>query len=341
MKKYTKEQFMNMYHSAQENWESFFIENIQKGHKSSPEIIENTNRFSNLIEKFNEHNEYLTYVYSNDSLINEIMLFFIDNASVDLKNELKKIYVGKIDNFEINAFAHQIDKEYEGFLVTLNFGLEFQLSVLTEIFTPFVFSLIGGDPEKKKDYTDYMHSNIDILSDHAVINLDYFSKRKEFPIGFGKISYQFYFGLLAFVISHEIGHHFLQHTDNNYKKIMSRFIDEDVYLNSYQLDEFAADQFAIETMFRDNRFENASNKRINRFMLSAPLYVMLVLAINDKNPEQSSDTHPSVKSRFIRISNEIKAYCSHEDYEIIIITFDQIITLINDKNKIWEKIWWK
>ena len=62
---------------------------------------------------------------------------------------------------------------------------------------------------------------------------------------------------MKFLLGHEIGHHFLKHTESNGRNIVSKFIPTDVTFNQLHLDEFAADNFGFDlSIIRGRKRDN-------------------------------------------------------------------------------------
>jgi len=351
MKKSSEFRFFNENLNAPKNWDEYMAnqaliyEKLLASDEQKPffnnasKYLKIIDRINNEIENENGFSEDLWY--SNDFLINRIMLFFIDNVDEITREELRKVYIGKLDKEELNAIAFNISEEFEGYLITINFSLDIKLSIIAEVFTTYMHF---KSHEVKNLFGKMLVNFILLLSDISKFNPKYSEDLpNKYREGYSEMSYKLYYGATAFLVAHELGHHLLKHTEVRDKGIMLDYIPNIKSYNINHAYEFAADSFAIDLMLKDKRYEGReqSERKISLDYLTSPLYVILSLAVETNDPTLASDTHPSLKDRYLNMISKIKEYCTDQEALILEGIFEQIANLIKITNKNWNKNWWE
>lgn len=320
---------------AYENWILEFLENAIK--KSPPHLK------SLLEEKYEMAKPILDEQYSwfsNDLFIHHIMYNLINNANQDIKEELEKVWIGKLnDNMEATAIAHTVDHDFEGYLITLNFEMEYLLLNVCEALAGELLICTHKEEKYEEPMRDLYFTNFLSLPEQnelamfirEVLSPEINEKLSDF-------SSTAYIGATTFVIAHEIGHHFLKHTEINNKFIKPY---RDMYIRGGNINheyEYAADDFAIDLMLK-----NKSNLKIE--YLAGPYLVMLALALEDPTPQFSCDSHPSIKDRYGNIKSRIASkYENKEHIEVLDALSSRVTEFINitTKPERWKgREWWK
>ncbi|ART78502.1 hypothetical protein B4U37_01925 [Sutcliffiella horikoshii] len=278
--------------------------------------------------------------YSNDFFINSLILNFITDAEDDLVNELKKIYVGVLGNPGLDAEAINMDDEFEGYLIKTHFDIDIQLDLFSHFVSYHLYGMQLSDERARFNLLPEMCEKLLLLMDkeallkkailedvHDDLEVDIKSPRLN-------IATDLFVAGMSFILGHEIGHHFLKHTESNGRNLVSKFIPTDVTYNQRYLDEFAADDFGFNLLIR-------GMKKRNDNTLFAPLIVILMLALYDKHPEEASQYHPSLRDRYLNLLSRVS-----EHNEAIALTlqriFNDIATWINHTLLgYWKTEWWK
>ncbi|WP_200961627.1 ImmA/IrrE family metallo-endopeptidase [Paenibacillus sp. Soil522] len=176
-------------------------------------------------------------------------------------------------------------------------------------------------------------------------NLSALLTRHNLPSGASQVYseeiYNGFFGATAFVIAHEIGHHFLKHTKNSHKFMQSNRRIPGFNVNHEW--EFAADAFALNLMF-----SNKDNEKRLLFNTDSPVYfcgpviAFLAIACGDNSPCEASESHPSIRDRYLNMMEEIKKYCGSSDYTFFNKLVSKTQSAINKKDQPWgNAVWWK
>ncbi|WP_270364431.1 hypothetical protein [Bacillus paranthracis] len=333
MTKYAMDMFFEDNPKTGKNWLKQYLENAIK---NSPEDFR-----AILEEKYNEHKEIIGELdlwYSNDYFIHLIMSQFIDETDEITRNELKEVYIGKKNSDEVNAIAHEIDPDYKGYLITFNFELEYQLFNLSEVIASEILLCTSKDEESKKLIGVLLISNIKALPDQSELGLYIQSKLPEqIRKTYSDFTMYAYLGATAFVLAHEIGHHFLKHTNQQNNSILP-FRNHHIRGGNINHEyEFAADEYALDLMLQCNK-----KKSLKFEYLAGPFIAIITLAFEDSAPDKSNDSHPSLKDRYFNIKDKIRNYCSEEQYETLLVFTERIIEHIHGAVNPWnDNQWWK
>lgn len=286
--------------------------------------------------------------YSNDFFINSLILDFITaaendtDAEDDLVNELKLIWVGVLGKLGVDAEAINMDKDFEGYLITMHFGMDLGVQFISKLVAYHVYGRQIRDLRERAQLLPEMAKLLLFLVDKEALmkeatefaqaevdqQVDRTSPRVHIA------SYLFEAGM-KFVLGHEIGHHFLKHTETNGRNIVSKFIPTDVTFDQMHLDEFAADNFGFDLLIKGMKERN-DNK------LLAPLMVILMLALYDKTPEEPSQYHPSLRNRYLNLLSKVSDH-NEEIAANLQQIFDEVATWINRTfyDGYWKTEWWK
>lgn len=343
-KKSSKKRFLDSFIGAVEDWDKNLGESITNDENSHPNEIERAKKILKEQEDFgNAINLGLgrEMWYSNDFFINSLILNFITDAEDDLVNELKKVYVGMLGISGVNAVAINMDEEFEGYLINMHFYMDIQLTLFSDLVSYFIYGMQISDDRERVSLLPEMAEKLLLLTDQNallekakadiqeqdVVLVDPNSPRLH-------IAKDLLVAGMSFVLGHEIGHHFLKHTESNGRNIVSKFIPKDVTFNQFYLDEFAADSFGFDLLIRGMKERNDNT-------LLAPLIVILMLALYDKTPEEPSQEHPSLRARYLNLLSRM----SEHNEEVSLghqRIFNDLATWINGTlGGYWKIEWWK
>ncbi|MEW4242340.1 hypothetical protein Q0N51_25435 [Priestia megaterium] len=306
-------------------------------------------------EKYEEAKPILDEQYtwfSNDLFTHHILANIIEEADEEIKEELEKVWIGKINKDEVNAAAHSIDPDFEGYLITLNSELDYLLHNVCETLGGELLMNTNKDKEYEPIILLLFVSNYTSLPDlnERAISIKEELLSPEIQKKLNNFSNTALIGATTFIVAHEIGHHFLKHTE-----VKSEFIGSyrDMYIRGGNINheyEYAADEFAIDLMLK-NKLKNAtdlSEGYIPIEYLAGPFLSMLALALVDPTPHLSSDSHPSIKDRFESIKKRIALiYKDEEIVETLFAVMNRMIEYTNQAVKPgqpnrWNgKEWWK
>lgn len=251
MTKYVMNQFFEDNPKIEGNWLKQFIEDAIK---NSPDDLK-----VGLEKMYNEYQdkiEELDLWYSNDYFIHLLMSQFIDEADEITRNELKEVFIGKKYSDEVNATAHDIDSNYNGYLITFNFELEYQLFNLSEVFASEILFCTNKDKEITPFIAALLVANVTALPNQSERGMYLQSMLpSQTWKHYCNISMYAYLGATAFVLAHEIGHHFLKHTkQNNSISSISPFRNYNIRGGNINHEyEFAADEYALKLMLQNNK----------------------------------------------------------------------------------------
>lgn len=336
MKKSAKAIFLDRYFGGVEDWDENIcnrIPNSDIGKKILAEQEEYGNATNSGLGR--------ELWYSNDFFINSLVLNFITDKEDDLVDELKKIYIGVLGNPGVAAEAKNMDEESDEYLIILHFDMVIKLDIVCRLVANHIVSSQISNESEREKLLPLMAENLLHLIDPKALALNahlLLLQGDIEPVDINspilQIASELYVAGMSFVLGHEIGHHFLKHTESKGRNIVSKFIPIDNTSNQYRLDEFAADNFGFDLLIRGMKERNDS-------VLLAPLIVMLMLALYEQNPEEPSEEHPSLRDRYLNLISRI----SEQNYEIAVNfqkRFDGIATWINvARGGYWETEWWK
>ncbi|MCE4052105.1 hypothetical protein [Bacillus sp. Au-Bac7] len=340
-KKSAKERFLDRNFGVLEDWDKHMAKQIPNG----KEMLK-------LQEEFGNRTNYelgREMWYSNDFFINSLVLNFITDAEEsgenELVNELKNIYVGMLNKPGINAEALNMDEEFDGYLINIYFDMEIQLTLISRLVSCYLYGL---HPRSNGEWIGLLTEMVDNLV-FLVDKLTYIQVAKarmndedrhiDFDSHKLHIETDLFVAGMSFIIGHEIGHHFLKHTESIPRNIVSRFIPTNVTSNQMHLDEFAADNFGFDLVIKGMKIRNKNT-------LFSPLMVLLMLALGDEKPEEPSQNHPSPRDRYLNLLSRLSEY----DEEIALslqLIFNDLATWIYDddifskKKGYWDTVWWE
>jgi len=262
---------------------------------------------------------------SNDIVLNNVMEDFICSAPRTLEVELRKAFVAKLPKKDANAGALIVDEtQYDGYLIEFNVGLSdicLQYSILfTEIMMDPVLSGQGDSIRSLNEVPQHIRELARRLSEARSIwrrtghgqllpSLDLESH----SAASSKVAVEYSTYTDAFILGHELGHHFLKHTRSSQsaQALLSRYIKHNIGLElsarepKLHAREFQADAFAtVLTAFSKPR--NLSGIKLDlafyRTMRTlGPLLTLTVLADLDLDSTKGSVTHPSPIERYDRV----------------------------------------
>lgn len=339
-KKSAKERFLDRFFGGVEDWDKHLTESITKGenshhHEIGREILEEQEDFGNVTNSDLAREMW----YSNDFFINSLILNFITDAEDELVNELKQIFVGMLGSPGVDAEAMDTDEEFDGYLIKIHFEMEIQLDLISHLVAYHIYGMQLRDERERVKLLPEMLENLLFLMDKKALLKkasediqDNVQENLKSPRL--QIASDLFVAGMSFVLGHEIGHHFLKHTESNGKNFVSKFIPTDVTSNQMHLDEFAADNFGFDLLIR-------GMKKRNDYTLFAPLIVILMLALYDKTPEEPSQTHPSLRDRYLNLLSRVSKH-----NEVVALTlqriFNDVATYINFTLRgYWKTEWWK
>lgn len=315
--------------------EEVFVERIKERHiqleemKEFYELCKNGMAISGVTEK--EHMDLINSLendnveHSNDMVI-EMILKFVMQISKDEKllQILKKIRIANIEDALIvgRSYPKYFDDSY---YIEIGRKMERQIMLLSDVFAVFfmynekptfleniiLVKLLKANLQRFKEDKEYTtnYSDVQYL-------MMYYDKLMEnqFTDTYVAYSREIYEVALAFLIGHEVGHHYFGHTDSK------NTVQEDKKIN-----ELNADFYGIDFVFL--YLESAySNKKIHQL---AAVYIPLIVSANFcENIFKEGDTHPSIIKRILGVQlrlehllddidfNEVQNYIS-KLYEII------------------------
>ncbi|MFD1735411.1 hypothetical protein ACFSCX_02435 [Bacillus salitolerans] len=343
-KKFAKERFIDGFLGGVEDWDNHLAEAINKDENpylkdKLLKILKEQEDFGNAINSGLGREMW----YSNDFFINSLILDFITGAEDDLVNELKQIWVGMLGKPGVNVEAINMNDEFEGYLIKMHFEMELNIHLISDLVAYYVYGMqISSERERVKLFPEMAELLLYLIDKKALLKKatevaqndqenqeDHNSPRLN-------IASELYEAGMKFVLGHEIGHHFLKHTESTGRNIVSKFVPADVTSNQLHLDEFAADNFALDLLISGMKERNDNN-------LLAPLIVLLMLAIYDKTPEEPNQSHPSFRDRYLNLLSRV----SEHDEKVasgLQQIFNNVATWINyslSESGYWKTEWWK
>lgn len=338
-KKSAKERFLDRYLNGVDDWDKYLTESISEDdtdhYEIGMKILDEQETFGNITNSDLGREMW----YSNDFFINSRILSFITDAEDDLVEELKKVYIGMLGIPGFNAEAIDIDEEFEGYLIIINFDIDLQLTLISDLFSYYIYGIQLSDVNERYKQLPKMYENLLFLIDHEeMLKKAKEDKQDDVPIDFNSprliIASDLFVAGMSFVLGHEIGHHLLKHTESKGRNIVSKFKPTDVTFNQLHLDEFAADNFSFDLLIRGMKEKNHST-------LLAPLIVILMTAIYDRTPEQPSQSHPSLRDRYLNLLNRMSEY--NQEVALNLQQFiNDVASWINyTLGGYWKTDWWK
>lgn len=335
-KKHASDRFKDENLNAVEDWDKYMLDSI--GSKNSPlyqtlqKVLSEQEDFGNsLIEGYELGR---TLWYSNDFFINALIMKFVEITEEETSKEIEQVFVGVRDHLDPNAAAYEIREDFDGYLITINFQMIHMITMLSELTSLLWLEKTEINPNTKATIYLGVNSIIEYIKNPNKVYNMLFQYNGMIPNPLlGERSSRMFVGGQSFVIAHEIGHHLLKHTELSNKGLVSNLAQDYKHMNNEQLDELAADNYAFELMMKDHKEYSISQ-------LLSPLLVLIILAFNDSDPARNSLEHPSLKTRYLNLSNLI----FHKDKkkaEIVQSLFNDVASLLNHRNKYWSTDWWK
>lgn len=245
-----KKRFLSEFSGAVEDWDRHLLEAGDDDEKK---------RYQKILEEQEEHGNVRNYGlgrdlwYSNDYFINCQIQDLINNVQDNsvLSEELKKVWVGKVNKRKPNAMAINMDEKFDGYLITINFEMDLDLEFLSLVVANYLCARQNKDDSERKKLVTEMTTLFCCLLDK-----DYFVRQNNGSLEIEKgsvsneIASQIFEASMKFVLGHEIGHHLLKHTASDGRNIVKKFTPMILTHNAMQLDEFAADNFGFDLLVR-------------------------------------------------------------------------------------------
>ncbi|WP_240948548.1 hypothetical protein [Bacillus sp. RO1] len=339
-KKSAKERFLDRFLGGVVDWDKHLAESTTED--ETAHLFETSKKILKIQEDFgNRTNSELgrEMWYSNDFFINSLILNFITDAEDDLVNELKQIFVGILGIPGVDAEALDMDEEFDGYLIKMHFEVDLQMTFISDLVSYHIYGMQIRDERERANLLPKMWEALsDLVDKEALLKKISENKQVDKQVDLESprlhIATDLFVAGMSFVLGHEIGHHFLKHTESNERNIVSKFIPKNVTSNQLHLDEFAADNFSFDLLIRGMKERNDNT-------LFAPLIVILMLALYDKTPEEPSQTHPSLRDRYLNLLSRVS-----EHNEVVALTlqriFNDVATWINGTLRgYWKTEWWK
>lgn len=346
-KESAKERFLGRFLGGVEDWDKHLTEAIDNDKNPNPYLKKIMQKILEEQEDFgNATNSDLgrEIWYSNDFFINCLILDFITDAKDDLVNEIKQIWVGLLGKPGVDAEAINMVEDSEGYLIKIHFDMVITITLISDLVSYHVYGMQFKDERAWVNLLPKMAELLLYLIDGKAFRE---KATEEAQVGQTDqedlnsprlhIASELFEAGMKFVLGHEIGHHFLKHTESNGRNIVSKFIPTDVTFNQLHLDEFAADNFGFDLLIIRGMKEKKEN------YLLAPLIVILMLAIYDKTPEEPSQNHPSLRDRYLNILSRVSEINEKVASELQQI-FNYVASWINyslRESGYWKIEWWK
>ncbi|MFS0883173.1 hypothetical protein CHH83_26270 [Bacillus sp. 7586-K] len=338
-KKTAKERFLDRFFGVVEDWDKYLTDSMKKNsylYEAGKMILNEQEDFGNAINNGFGREMW----YSNDFFINSLILNnFIANAEGELFNELKQIYVGVLDSPGVNAEALNKDEDFDGYLIKFNFEMELNLTLFCDFVSYHIYGMqISNEIERYNLFPEMVEVFMDLIDKNRILKKFEEETHNDIQVDLKSprvhIASELFEAGMSFVLGHEIGHHFLKHTESDGRNIVSKLMPKDITSNPLHLDEFAADNFGFDLLIRGMKERNDNT-------LFAPIIVMLMLALFDKTPEEPSQEHPSLRDRYLNLLRKMS-----EHNEVVALNlqqiFNEIATWINDAlGNHWRTEWWK
>ncbi|MFF2154445.1 hypothetical protein ACFVVQ_03950 [Paenibacillus chitinolyticus] len=343
-KESAKERFLDTFLGAVKDWDKHLAESINSDDDANHIIKENLQK---MIEEQENHGNAIglgrEVWYSNDYFIHCLILDFISDVKgdQDLVDELKLIYVGKLGNPGLDAEAINMDMESEGYLIKISFEMDLNILLFSNFVSYHLYGMqIDDEDEIKKLLPGAFETFLLFIDKKELLKkteeiLQIGPKERDLTSIRVHIASELFEASMKFLLSHEIGHHFLKHTESNGRNLVSKFIPTDATSNQLHLDEFAADNFGFDLSIIQGKKES------NKTFLLAPLIVILMLALFDRTPEEPSQTHPSLRDRYLNLLSRVsevneQVASEHQHF------FDFVASWINGLLPgYWKTEWWK
>ncbi|OMF06413.1 hypothetical protein MHI48_20985 [Paenibacillus sp. FSL H7-0942] len=274
-------------------------------------------------------------VFSNDTLVDDIICTFIENADQETKSKLKQIYFGKkLTTDDANAIAHNSDPNYDGLLITSNLRFDTVLMLLSDIFAALCTLRVHIDDDLSLSRLLVMKLRALVDLNEISIGLETQLPNKKHRDYFQFVYWKTFGSAQTFVVGHEVAHHLLNHTSGSEPWKFSGFPSQNIYHDS----EFSADDLALDLMF--NVGIDYKEIDIDFDCLMGPIINMILISMQAIDPTEPSEQHPAPLDRLKRILDYSKETFSTMQYDLIRSNTRELLELINAINHFWDKRWW-
>lgn len=285
-------------------------------------------------------------VYSNkyecNTIIEKVLEYTNDQF---LKHILENIFIGFLENPNTNYYIKALT--YEKFqdnscLVIFNKKLYENLMALSNIFSSKYLSNRLFDKVNIQEITRDIYStskiNLQLYNDKELGEILYYSATKEYEDEFIKKSNEILEVGLAFIIGHEIGHHYYNHFEGLQKE--KNFLGNEeiskkiLELNQKQKKELIADFFAIR--FAVNFLDCYYPSNVQEHQITGLLIPFICMGINANDVMQNSEEHPSTQLRLILSEKVMTEYIKLEGINNAKKDIDWLLNELC----LWENKWW-
>lgn len=280
--------------------------------------------------------------YSNETSIDMIIKGIVNNTS---NNELKEllentfVVVGTVKkDVMARAYPRYEDNSY---LVELGRDICLDMNNMADILACII--LIR---EYKNKHMEILHLLLEynlkkLGQDNDQINqqidaLVYNYGDDEFLELYVKVSREIIEVANAFLVGHEIGHHYYGHTTNRYNELVS-FNDLESEIESAddpRLNELLADKFAVTFVYE---FLIAYDSSINVQQGCGYFIPFLVTALNG-SVLKGGETHPSLWIRILLVKDHLTKVFEANSNEIINLIIGELCNVLNLIGKDFN--WW-
>ena len=290
--------------------------------------------------------------YSNCLRTSELIEELISVYPEDISQEVKKIFLVKSFNYEIEAAAEFVSDEYNGYLITYWEGQNILFHLISILYSEYYdiqddLYCKNNGKEKKSTLTHEQKRRSYQRNLITLLNFIHTSQENEFVIHlkpeYNFSSYEDGFMLkllnscIAFVISHEIGHHILKHTSIAENTSIKKFISlPSDFSNNHKL-EFEADLFAAKSL---SLLRNTTTYYDEYIVYIAPLLSLSSFGLLFGDSTEDSDTHPSISKRYLNLAHYIDSDNPAGYNRLIFNTFLFNLFASQAKNSEIEK-WWE
>lgn len=289
--------------------------------------------------------------HSNDEQLDMIIVKVQRYTNDD--NIKKLIEMGKIANIQVITGAHAYQRFPDGSYYTeiSQIFLDIVRQVSDIAACLFIQDILNPNPYYMEVLFDYMSALVEAIenreSEMYLPEYAYTQYKQKFIddninesftdllVYFGREIYEM---ATAFILGHELGHHFLGHTEKNNIEKCDNYLEK----------EYAADQFGLKfsleymwaSIYENDEILSDNYKYIHKDIKYRILGIFISLIstrIYNKDADRESETHPSIQSKEVKIWEYIESNFDEQDVIYVkdkVQSVEQIIKNVKELNRI-------
>ena len=281
--------------------------------------------------------------YSNDLIIDMIIKGIINNTENNELKELLGTTFVVVDTVEKQLIARAYPRyEDNSYLVEIGKDIYCDIDNMSDVLASIILITVCSKKYEKIAYTLLIYNleklkHKDSKIKQKIDTLVYNYGDEEFTELYVKIAREIFEVAIAFLVGHEIGHHYYGHTSNRENEIVDfEQSDEINSVNDFRLNEFVADKFSIGFVYE---FLSAYDNNIN-IQQGCGYYIPFLATALNVDILKGTDSHPAMLMRILCLKEYLLKVFARESSNMITIIIGELckaLSLVGEDFSWWNK----